>query len=60
MRSNNLVWLKADVHKLIHCKLPETINKYVNKLKLDQKALKRVNSLRLLTENKKIEISNIV
>jgi len=51
----NLVWVSTDVHKLIHCTKPETIDKYLKILNLDDLALKKVNSLRLLTENEKIE-----
>jgi group II intron reverse transcriptase/maturase len=51
---NNLVWLKADVHELIHATKPDTIAKYLKKLQLDKKALKKVNSLRILAENLEI------
>jgi group II intron reverse transcriptase/maturase len=47
----NLVWLKADVHELIHATQTETIDKYLAKLNLDKMALKKVNSLRLSAEN---------
>ena len=50
----NLVWLKADVHKLIHATEEDTIAKYLDILKLDEKALKKVNSLRLSAENLEI------
>ena len=50
----NLVWLKADVHKLIHATEEDTIAKYLDILKLDDKALKKVNSLRLSAENLEI------
>ena len=50
----NLVWLRLDVHKLIHATQPETITKYLRILKLDGKALKKVNSLRLSAENLEI------
>lgn len=50
----NLVWLRADVHKLIHATQPDTIEKYLSMLKLDTKALKKVNSLRLSAENLEI------
>ena len=53
----NLVWLKTDVHKLIHATQPETINKYMHVLKLDPKALKKVNSLRLSAENLEIVVN---
>jgi len=53
----NLVWLRTEVHKLIHATQSDTIEKYLNMLKLDKKALKKVNSLRLLAEN--LEIGEI-
>ena len=55
----NLVWVKADVHKLIHSTQPETICKYLQMLNLDKKALKKVNSLRLLAENSEIVTTTI-
>lgn len=42
----NLVWLNGYAHKLIHCTEQETIEKYLGLLSLDEKGLKRVNSLR--------------
>jgi group II intron reverse transcriptase/maturase len=51
---NNLVWLRTDVHKLIHATHPDTIEKYLSILNLDTKALKKVNSLRLSAENLEI------
>ena len=50
----NLVWLRTEVHKLVHATQPDTINKYLAILNLDQKALKKVNSLRLSAENLEI------
>jgi len=50
----NLVWLRTEVHKLIHVTQPDTITKYLSILKLDEKALKKVNSLRLSAENLEI------
>lgn len=50
----NLVWLKSDVHKLIHATEEDTIAKYLNILNLDDTALKKVNSLRLSAENLEI------
>ena len=44
----NLIWVKKDIHKLIHCDVQETINKYMEKLKLNAEGLKKVNSLRKL------------
>jgi group II intron reverse transcriptase/maturase len=53
----NLMWVKTEVHKLIHATTSETIEKYLTILKLDEKALKKVNSLRLSAEN--LEIGTI-
>ena len=47
----NLVWLRTEVHELVHATRPETIEKYLNILNLDKKALKKVNSLRLSAGN---------
>ena len=47
----NLVWLCADAHELIHCSEKSTIEKYLGLLSLDEKGLKRVNSLRELVGN---------
>ena len=47
----NLVWLTYEAHKLIHCTEQDTINKYMEILKLDKKQLKKVNNLRKLVEN---------
>lgn len=48
---NNLVWICGEVHKLIHCTKPKTIEKYLGLLSLDEKGFKRVNSLRKLVGN---------
>jgi group II intron reverse transcriptase/maturase len=50
----NLVWLKSDVHKLIHATAPDTVEKYLKLFNLDNKALKKVNSLRMLAGNSEI------
>ena len=42
----NLGIVHKDVHKLIHATKPDTIYKYLSKLNLDSKQLKKVNSLR--------------
>lgn len=47
----NLVWLTKEAHKLIHSTNLDTINKYLNMVSLDNKGLKRVNSLRELVGN---------
>lgn len=50
----NLVWVSGETHKLIHATTQETIEKYLGLLSLDEKGLKRVNSLRKLVENSAI------
>jgi RNA-directed DNA polymerase len=47
----NLVWLTTQVHKVIHSTNLDTIAKYLNVLNLDNKGLKKVNSLRKLVGN---------
>lgn len=47
----NLVWVCGEVHKLIHCTIQETIEKYQKLLGLDEKGMKRINSLRKQVEN---------
>ena len=47
----NLVWLCAEAHTLIHCNEKYIIRKYLGSLALDEKGLKRVNSLRELVGN---------
>ncbi|WP_226897791.1 group II intron reverse transcriptase/maturase [Priestia megaterium] len=42
----NLVWLCYEAHKLVHCTEQETIEKYLKQLNLDEKGLKRIDSLR--------------
>jgi len=44
----NLVIVCEDVHHLIHATKPETIRKYMSKLNLDSKQLKKLNKLRSL------------
>ena len=47
----NLVWISRDAHKLIHSTKLDIIEKYLGLLGLDEKGLKRVNSLRKLVGN---------
>lgn len=47
----NLVWLTKQVHEFIHSTNLDTIAKYLNVLNLDDKGLKKVNSLRKLVGN---------
>ena len=44
-------WIGKDVHKLIHATQEETINKYLHKLKLNDKSLEKLNKLRLQVGN---------
>lgn len=55
----NLMWVNKAVHKLIHATTPDTIEKYLTTLQLDNKMLKKVNSLRLLSENIEIVVTEI-
>ena len=47
----NLVWVDSNIHKLIHATKSETIQYYLNELNLDEKGLKKLNSLRLQVGN---------
>lgn len=46
----NLVIISEDVHRLIHATSPETIRKYLEKLNLDSKQLKKLEKLRSLVQ----------
>ena len=46
----NLVIISEDVHRLIHATNPETIRKYLEKLNLDAKQLKKLEKLRSLAK----------
>lgn len=48
---DNLIWLRGEVHKLVHATTQEMVEKYLGLLELDEKGLRRVNSLRKLVEN---------
>lgn len=47
----NLIFVTANVHKLIHATIIETIQKYFNRIKFDSKGLEKLNKLRLLVGN---------
>ncbi|MGL5617323.1 MAG: group II intron reverse transcriptase [Sarcina sp.] len=47
----NLVWLYFEAHKLVYATEQDTINKYLEVLNLDEKGLKRLNTLRKLVGN---------
>ncbi len=46
----NLVIVSEDVHRLIHATNPETIRKYLDKLKLDAKQMKKLEKFRSLAK----------
>lgn len=48
---SNLIFLKTEVHKLIHATEIETINKHLCKLMLKPKGKKQLNKLRILVGN---------
>lgn len=52
---NNLVYVSKDVHKLIHATMPETIQRYMDILQLDDKMLKKLNTLRKKAGNEKLK-----
>lgn len=51
---SNLIFLKTEVHKLIHATNEDTIKKYLQLLNLDKNALKKLNKLRTLVMNSEI------
>lgn len=50
----NLLWVTTPVHKLVHCTETETIKRYMDRVKLDDKGVKRLNTLRVQVGNSKI------
>ena len=44
----NLIIVSSDIHRLIHATKPETIQKYLEQLKLDAKQLRKLKNLRKL------------
>ena len=53
----NLVWLSADVHKLVHATQQRTIDRYLQRLQLNAQALKKLNTLRKLSKNSEIIVT---
>ncbi|MCL1858266.1 MAG: reverse transcriptase domain-containing protein [Oscillospiraceae bacterium] len=51
----NLVWVTENVHKLIHATKEDTINKYLQLIKLDKNQLEKLNKLRVKSVNCVIE-----
>lgn len=50
----NLMWIREDLHKLIHATTTETIENLKKHINLNETGLKKVNSLRKLVGNVKI------
>ncbi|MGL4735883.1 MAG: group II intron reverse transcriptase/maturase [Cellulosilyticaceae bacterium] len=50
----NLLWLSHEGHKLVHAVETTIINKYLEKLRLDNKQVKKLNKLRCLVGNSDI------
>lgn len=48
---SNLIYVTTDIHKLIHSTINETIKKYLQKLKLTNEQMQRLNKLRKLVGN---------
>lgn len=55
---DNLIIVSHEIHKLIHATKQETINKYLSMVKLDDKAIKKLNKLRKNVGNNVIMIDN--
>lgn len=53
-RYSNLIIVHKDVHMLIHATSEETILTYLNRIKLDRKALAKLNALRVMAGNSEI------
>ncbi|MGL5314122.1 MAG: group II intron reverse transcriptase/maturase [Peptostreptococcaceae bacterium] len=51
---SNLIFVKNEVHKVIHATNTETIDKYLKILNLDKNTLEKLNKLRTLVGNSKI------
>ena len=48
---SNLIFLKTEVHKLVHATTQASISKYLQQLNLDTNALNKLNKLRILVGN---------
>ena len=51
---SNLIYVKTEVHILIHATKKETIDKYMKLLNLEKVSLKKLNKLRVLVGNSEI------
>lgn len=51
---SNLIFLKTEVHKLIHATSKETINKYLSLFDFNKNDINKINKLRLMVGNCKI------
>lgn len=50
----NLIFITSRVHTLIHATVTETIEKYLNELKLTTEMIEKINKLRSLVSNESI------
>lgn len=48
---SNLIYIKQSIHRIIHATQSDLLRKYLESEKLDKKALKKVNALRILVGN---------
>ena len=51
----NLVFLKTEIHKLIHSTHPETQEKLMTNIQLTEAMIKKINSLRKKCGNKELD-----
>lgn len=56
----NLKWVTKDVHKLIHASSLDTIAKYLNKVKLDEKGKNILNELRQGAGNQTLNFDSVI
>lgn len=52
---SNLIYLKTEIHKLIHVTSEEKINKYIKYVDKNKNTLKKLNKLRILVGNSEIK-----
>jgi group II intron reverse transcriptase/maturase len=53
----NLIFVTAEVHKLIHATTPETIERYLPCLQKSENALQKLNRLRIQAGNVKLDVN---
>lgn len=55
----NLIWIRNDIHILVHSTNSETIDAYLRELKLNGEQMQKVNQLRLLVGNNEISRNSV-